>query len=224
MPRLLTLSLSLILLIGSTVSAAADSPQALQLEGDVQYTHDPSIIKDGDTWYLFGTNNGPERTGELPIRCSQDLHHWKRCGYVFSKIPDWIKKASPETKELWAPDPSYFNGEFHIYYAFSAFGKNTSGIALVTNKTLDPKSPDFQWIDRGLVFRSRLEDDFNAIDPNIVFDDQGRGWLSFGSFWSGIKMRRIDPKTGLLASEDTKLYSLANRKRPGNRAFKVASQ
>jgi arabinan endo-1,5-alpha-L-arabinosidase len=27
-------------------------------------------------------------------------------------------------------------------------------------------------------------------------------------------MRRIDPKTGLLSSEDTKLYSLARRKRP----------
>src|ERR1700746_260374 len=154
-------------------SSADEQPQALKLEGDVKYTHDPSIIKDGDTWYLFGTNNGPERSGELPIRSSQDLHHWKRCGYVFSSIPDWIKKESPETKELWAPDPSYFNGEFHIYYAFSAFGKNTSGIALVTNKTLNPKRHDFCWVDRGLVFRSRLEDDFNAIDPKHRFRRSG---------------------------------------------------
>jgi arabinan endo-1,5-alpha-L-arabinosidase len=210
------LSLFLLLSIGFLAAFADDSPHVLKLEGDVQYTHDPSIIKDGDTWYLFGTNNGPERSGELPIRCSQDLHHWKRCGYVFSSIPDWIKKESPETKELWAPDPSYFNGEFHIYYAFSVFGKNTSGIALLTNKTLDSKSPQFHWVDRGLVLRSRLEDDFNAIDPNLVLDDQGHAWLSFGSFWSGIKMRRIDPKTGLLSTEDTKLYSLASRKRPAN--------
>jgi arabinan endo-1,5-alpha-L-arabinosidase len=195
---------------------ADDQPQALKVEGDVEYTHDPSIIKDGDTWFLFGTNNGPERAGELPIRCSQDLHHWKRCGYVFQSIPEWIKKESPLTKELWAPDPSYFNGEFHIYYAFSVFGKNTSGIALVTNKTLNPKSPDFHWTDRGPVLRSKLEDDFNAIDPNLVFDDQERAWLSFGSFWSGIKMRRIDPKTGLLSNDDTKLYSLASRKRLAN--------
>jgi arabinan endo-1,5-alpha-L-arabinosidase len=194
----------------------AQVPQALKLDGDVEYTHDPSIAKDGDSWYLFGTANGPNRKGELPIRCSQDLHHWRLCGSVFDKIPDWITQQSPATKELWAPDISYFNGEFHLYYAFSVFGKNTSGIALLTNKTLNPSSPDFHWVDRGLVLRSRLEDDFNAIDPNLVIDEKGQPWLSFGSFWSGIKMRQIASKTGLLSSTDTKLYSLASRKRPLN--------
>src|SRR6266481_8078064 len=190
--HLLRLSLFSILCFVPHQAHSQQNPHVIKAVGDVEYTHDPSIIKDGDTWYLFGTNNGPERTGELPIRCSQDLSHWKRCGYVFPGIPDWIKKESPETRELWAPDPSYFHGEYHLYYAFSAFGKNTSGIALATNKTLDPKSPNFRWVDRGLVLRSRLEDDFNAIDPTLVFDDQGHAWLSFGSFWSGIKMRRID--------------------------------
>jgi arabinan endo-1,5-alpha-L-arabinosidase len=192
------------------------SPQIVEVEGDVEYTHDPSIAKDGNTWYLFGTANGPVRKGEVPIRCSQDLHVWKMCGYVFDKIPEWIRKQSPETKELWAPDISYFNGEYHLYYAFSAFGKNTSGIALLTNKTLNPKSPDFHWVDRGLVLQSRLEDDFNAIDPNLALDEKGQAWLAFGSFWTGIKMRRIDANTGLLSSEDSKLYSLAKRKRPEN--------
>ncbi len=219
--RLPSPALSLVLGCVATVLAAAGSvtaqtPQALKLEGDVEYTHDPSIAKDGDTWYLFGTANGPVRKGELPIRCSKDLHHWSLCGSVFEKIPDWITKQSPATKELWAPDISYFNGEFHLYYAFSVFGKNTSGIALLTNKTLNPSSPDFHWVDRGLVLLSRLEDDFNAIDPNLVIDEKGQPWMSFGSFWSGIKMRQIDPKTGLLSSADTKLYSLATRKRPQN--------
>lgn len=203
-----------VLLVAAPAILAQQKPDALKLDGDVEYTHDPSIAKDGDTWYVFSTNNGPERAGELPIRCSRDLHQWKRCGYVFTHIPDWIQKESPGTKELWAPDISYFNGEFHLYYAFSLFGKNTSGIALVTNKALDPASPNFRWVDRGLVLRSRSEDDFNAIDPNLVKDEQGNPWLSFGSFWSGIKMRRIDPKTGLLSGEDSKLYSLAARKKP----------
>src|SRR5208282_603955 len=162
---------------GAGEKLAAQTAQTLKLDGDVEYTHDPSIAKDGDTWYLFGTANGPDRKGELPIRCSQDLHHWRLCGSVFEKIPDWITQTSPATKELWAPDISYFHGEFHLYYAFSVFGKNTSGIALLTDKTLNPSSPEFHWVDRGLVLRSRLEDDFNAIDPNLVIDEKGQAWL-----------------------------------------------
>jgi len=191
-------------------------PEVMRVSGDVEFVHDPSIAKDGDTWYVFGTANGPVRDGELPIRCSQDLHTWKRCGSVFDKVPDWIKKESPKTRELWAPDISYFGGEFHLYYAFSVFGKNTSGIALLTNKTLNPKSPDFHWVDHGLVLQSHLEDDFNAIDPNLVLDEEGQPWLSFGSFWTGIKMRRIDAKSGLLDKSDSKTYSIATRKRPDN--------
>ena len=191
-------------------------PQVYKLEGDIEGTHDPSIIKEGATWYLFGTVTEKAPDGQLPIRCSQDLRRWKRCGYVFKTIPEWIKKASPETKDLWAPDPSYFNGVYHIYYAYSVFGKNTSGIALITNKTLDPISPNFKWIDEGVILISREEDDFNAIDPNIAFDNEGRPWMSFGSFWSGIKMRRIDAKSGKLSTEDTKLYSLATRERPAD--------
>lgn len=198
------------------VRSSASGPEIIAASGDTEYVHDPSIIRDGNTWYLFGTANGPVRDGELPIRCSKDLHDWKRCGNVFRQIPDWILKESPKTKELWAPDISYFNGEYHLYYAFSVFGKNTSGIALLTNKTLDPHDANFRWEDRGLVLRSGEEDNFNAIDPNLVEDGKGGVWLAFGSFWDGIKMRRIDPLTGKLSTADTKLYSLARRKRPKN--------
>jgi len=196
--------------------AGPPSPHVIRVEGDVEYTHDPSIIKEGTTWYLFSTGNGPEHEGELPVRCSPDLVHWKRCGYVLPAIPDWIKKESPQTRELWAPDISYFNAEYHLYYAFSVFGKNTSGIALLTNKTLDSASPNFHWEDGGLVLRSRVEDTFNAIDPNLVIDAKGRAWLSFGSFWTGIKMVRIDPKTGKPWKGHAKFYSLAQRERPEN--------
>lgn len=199
---------------------AAALPSAAQqvvgVHGDIELVHDPSIIKEGENWYLFSTTTGRKPDGELPVRCSQDLHQWKRCGNVFEHIPDWIEQESPGTKNLWAPDISFFGGEYHLYYAYSLFGKNTSGIALVTNKTLDPGNPKFHWEDRGLVLRSRTEDDFNAIDPNIVEDGKGGAWLSFGSFWDGIKMRRLDPATGKLSESDSKLYSLARRKRPAD--------
>ena len=58
--------------------------------------------------------------------------------------------------------------------------------------------------------------DYNAIDPEIAWTYSPNGtrtelWLVFGSYWSGIKARRLDMKTGHLSTEDTKLYSLASR-------------
>lgn len=195
--------------------ARAQQPNALHLSGDFWGTHDPSIIKAGNTWYVFATGR-TAAGGQFQIRCSNDLHSWKFCGQVFDVIPAWIHKESPGTRDLWAPDISYENGEFRLYYAFSLFGKNTSGIALATNKTLDRSSPDYKWADRGLVLRSTAAEDYNAIDPNFALDRRHHAWLAFGSFWSGIKLRRLNDKTGLAGA--AKLYSLATRRRPANAA------
>jgi arabinan endo-1,5-alpha-L-arabinosidase len=196
-------------------AAASDQPQVFHVEGDVVGTHDPSIIMEGDRWYLFSSTPPDSKTSnQFPVRCSKDLIYWTACGYVFSEIPAWIKRESPNTSELWAPDISYFDGKFHLYYAFSAFGVNTSGIALLMNKTLDRQSPDFHWVDEGLVLRSLAQDDFNAIDPNLVLDEKGQAWLSFGSFWGGIKMRKLDRKTGKVSAADPRTYSLASRRKP----------
>jgi arabinan endo-1,5-alpha-L-arabinosidase len=191
------------------------APMPFTLSGDYPMTHDPSIGREGGTYYVFAT--GPASGGgQFPIRCSSNLTEWKLCGKVFDDIPAWIRQMSPKTKELWAPDISYFNGKFHLYYAYSAFGVNTSGIALATSDTLDPASPKYHWNDEGLVLKSTASDDFNAIDPNIVFDEKGGPWLSFGSFWSGIKMRRIDVATGKTDPSDNNTYSLAARAKPEN--------
>ncbi|MGA7159310.1 MAG: arabinan endo-1,5-alpha-L-arabinosidase [Acidobacteriaceae bacterium] len=195
----------------------AQTPRVYNLSGDVAWTHDPSIAKDGKTWYVFATGR-TRQGGQFAVRCSDDLEHWKLCGQVFNAIPAWITKRSPGTKDLWAPDVSYENHEYRLYYAYSLFGKNTSGIALAVNKTLDPTSPDYNWVDKGLVLESTAADNFNAIDPNFVRDHHGNDWLAFGSFWDGIKMRRLDDATGLLSSKDTKLYSLARRVKPADAA------
>lgn len=199
-----------VLLVGPVV---AQGPTAYRLEGDYAFTHDPSIAKDGATYYVFATGKARDG-GQFPLRCSEDLVHWRMCGHVFDAIPQWIKERSPGTKELWAPDISFEHGEYRLYYAYSLFGVNTSGIGLATNLTLDPKDPRYRWGDKGLVLESNASDDFNAIDPNYIEDAQHHAWLSFGSFWGGIKMRALDAATGMPSKDDAKVYSLATRARP----------
>src|SRR5262245_12639076 len=180
------------------------SRQASAQRGEIQGVHDPSIIKEGKVFYLFCTGPG------IPIRTSTDLFNWQRSGIVFNEQPKW-RGEEFRGRSMWAPDISYFGGSFHLYYAISQFGRNRSIIGLATNKTLDRDSPDYRWEDKGKVIETQTSDDWNAIDPNIVLDENQTPWLVMGSFWSGIKMRRIDAETGLLSEADTKLYSLASR-------------
>ncbi|MBN1126870.1 MAG: arabinan endo-1,5-alpha-L-arabinosidase [Sedimentisphaerales bacterium] len=204
------------IVFNTSVVFSAVEPEVLMLplEGDLS-VHDPAIIREGDTYYVFCTG-GRWRGGLLPIRTSKDLCHWERGGSVFDEVPSWVSTEIPGVRGIWAPDISYFNNQYHLYYSVSRFGRNDSAIGLAVNKTLNPADPNYKWIDKGLVVRSTQgQDNWNAIDGNIVIENMDKVWLNWGSFWSGIKMKRIDPKTGKLSTKDTTLYSLARRPSPG---------
>ena len=182
------------------------------LTGAITPVRDPSVMRQGNTYYVFGTDaSGPAVNGSLPIMCSTDRVAWTSCGYVFSAIPAWVAAQVPGVIGLWAPDISYFNGLYHVYYAGSTFASNTSVIGLATNTTLDSSDPNYAWVDQGEVLGSVSTDDFNAIDPTILADMDGRVWLTYGSYWSGIKQQQIDPTTGFLLASNPTVYSLAYR-------------
>jgi arabinan endo-1,5-alpha-L-arabinosidase len=111
---------------------------------------------------------------------------------------------------FWAPDVVKVGDQYMVFFSYSAFGRNTSAIAVATNPTLNPDDPNYKWTDQGIVVQSRTEDDFNTIDPTVQLDDDGKLWLAFGSFWSGIKLVQLDPKTGKRLDPDGKLYPLAH--------------
>ena len=111
---------------------------------------------------------------------------------------------------------------YYLYYAVSAWGKRTSVIGLATNPVLDPADTRFHWTDAGPVIASTLNDDYNCIDPSVFQDEDGRLWLAFGSYWSGIKLIQLDPQTGLRVAADSPIYPLAQRQRGGDTSLEAA--
>ena len=63
---------------------------------------------------------------------------------------------------------------------------------MATNPTLDPTDPGYAWTDQGPVIQSTGGTFYNCIDPSVTFDASSNLWMSFGSFWSGIYLVRLD--------------------------------
>lgn len=169
--------------------------------------HDPVMAKHGDTYYLFSTGRG------VAVWSSSDMKYWKREPPVFTEPPAWTKQAVATFRgHFWAPDISYHDGQYHLYYSVSAFGKNTSCIGLATNVTLDRKDPRFKWVDRGKVIQSYPGvTQWNAIDPNVVEDDTGQAYLVFGSFWGGLKIAPLAEDRTKVIGDTLQLPTIASR-------------
>lgn len=171
--------------------------------------HDPVMIEQGGTYYLFSTGWG------IAVWSSRDRNTWKKEGPVFAQAPEWAVKDIPGFKgHIWAPDISFHQGQYYLYYSVSAFGKNTSAIGVATNKTLDTASADFKWTDHGKVIQSYPgKTNWNAIDPNLITDDKGIGWMVFGSFWDGIKLVKLTADLLHIGQDPDHLPTIASRKK-----------
>jgi arabinan endo-1,5-alpha-L-arabinosidase len=183
--------------------------------------HDPVMIKQDSVYYMFCTGNG------ITMWSSVNRVDWKKEKPVFDKPAEWVIKELPTFKgHTWAPDISYHNDRYYLYYSVSAFGKNTSCIGVATNKTLHPSSPDYRWEDHGRLIQSvPNRDDWNAIDPNLFMDDDKTPWLTFGSFWNGIKLVKLNNNLTSVAHPE-EWYNVASRHpstslRSGNNAIEA---
>lgn len=207
-------ALALVLVL-SGCSATAAAPVTVEPEGDV-YTHDPALVagEDGEPWFVYSTGSGQTADGNIQIRRSDDGVDWEYVGEVWQAKPAWLEEAVPGVDNLWAPELYKHDGTWYLYYSASTFGSNESLIALATNTTLDPDAAGYEWVDRGVVLTS-TGTDFNAIDPGIVEDADGTPWMSFGSFWSGLRMVELGWPDGMPVSTDEPVL-LADRQSPSN--------
>lgn len=183
-------SLAPIGLLALVAALVACAPvQAVELQGDT-HAHDPTLLIAQGTHHIFTTGKGLQRISSV------DGKTWQRQAPIFSEAnkPAWWATAVPAHKglDVWAPKLFKHAGRFWVMYSISTFGKNTSAIGLASAESPDASD----WRDDGLVVASAAEDNFNAIDPDVLIDKKdGRLWFSYGSFWGGIRLSELDAKT-----------------------------
>ena len=160
---------------------------AFALDGQIGI-HDPStiILCDGK-FYTYGTGG--------TSLVSDDGWTWRR-GAVLPR------------RGL-APDVIQIGDRYFLYIAANS-GPTKADIILLTNKTLDPASPDYKWSEGGVVASSDGVEDCNAIDPGVLLDpNTKRLWLTYGSYFGYIRLVELDSRTGMRLNPHEKPRNIA---------------
>ncbi len=163
---------------------------------------DPAIMKERlgkvDTWYLYCTGdplnsndkdaNGNLRNHYIATWRSIDLIHWTYNGDAFPADPAWI---GVETN-LWAPAVKHFNGRYYMYYVAPATTAGGPEIGVATSAHAGGPWTD---LGRPVVATEAAPCCVNSnravIDPDVVTDDAGQRYISFGSFFGGISIQKL---------------------------------
>ncbi|THH05932.1 hypothetical protein EW145_g4443 [Phellinidium pouzarii] len=167
-------------------------PNPTVVSGDTKL-HDPTLCKDDSgIYFLYSSGVGIE------IRTSTDRITWTYAGVVWPDGASWSDLYTNTTNgPLWAPDSLLRSIDYRVSERKSAvfFAKSSTGL---------PGS----FSNEGLVISTTDGDNYNAIDPNLLLD-RNTWYLSFGSFWTGIKGVLLNSRTGKTSSST--FTSLAER-------------
>ncbi|MBC9713528.1 arabinan endo-1,5-alpha-L-arabinosidase [Streptomyces sp. TRM66268-LWL] len=175
---------ALLALLPTLARADTAYPDPQEITGQ-EIIHDPTLMRLKNGKYVAYSTGGI-----IGARLSDDRKHWQDAGNAFAAPPAWWKDYSA-TSDPWAPDLIRRDGTYWLYYAVSSWGTNHSAIGVATSASGMPGT----WEDRGKVFSSEKTDPYNAIDASVIKAD-GKLWMAFGSYWSGIRIVELDPDTG----------------------------
>lgn len=152
--------------------------------------HDPSIFKDDDgTYYTFGSH--------FAVTKSTDLMHWQQVahdGAAFTLykrnwndvLSDAFAHINGYAGSTWAPAVHKFGNKYYMYYSLSTFGSSVSYIGRVSaDHVLGPYDNSVE------IVKSDGRGGPNAIDPELFFDNDGKLWMVYGSFFGGIYIKEL---------------------------------
>ncbi|PST46852.1 beta-xylosidase [Bifidobacterium callitrichos] len=186
-------------------------------------SHDPDIVKANGKYYIFGSHLAWLKSDDLINWTSFKNNLSTDYETIFKDIwTNWSKQSSnPDVKgNMWAPEV-YWNKTMNKWCMYMSInGANyRSAIVLLTADDIEgdwtyvgPVTySGFEKVNAGKTdvwkvlgegadltrYTSQTDTGINAIDPYISEDDNGDLWMSFGSWFGGIWMFKLDPATGL---------------------------
>ncbi len=145
---------------------------------------DPDVLKADDGYfYMYCTNtycemgNKGMQYDRGPIFQSKDLINWTWVGSVFDGHPQALNWGDKDAG-VWAPSVIKVGDHYNYYYSLSLWGDSNPGIGVATSLT--PYGP---WTHYGKVLDSNLSGVKNSIDPQPIYDEDGKLYLIWGSFY-----------------------------------------
>jgi arabinan endo-1,5-alpha-L-arabinosidase len=200
------------LLACSFIGAHAAAPAAYTpISFQNASVHDPSVIKVGDTFYVFGSH--------LASAKSKDLMKWQQMttsvsatnplflngsANVYTELAETFAWAQSNT--LWAPDVKQLaDGKFYMYYNACKGDSPVSALGVaVANNVEGP------YVNKGIILKSGMWGQTsydgtiydalkhpNTVDPNVFFDNAGKLWMIYGSYSGGIFIMQMNPANGM---------------------------
>lgn len=132
---------------------------------------DPSTICVGDDFYTI--NSTFQYFPGLVISHSRDLVNWEQVSYVFDDNNPIDLRHFYDGCGLWAPDISYYNGEYYVFYCLVQLMKdrsvNVRGNYMTKSKSIyGPWSKPVQLTDHGS-------------DPSHFVDDNGDHYMLYAA-------------------------------------------
>lgn len=192
-------------------------PVEIPGNGQVESCADPTLIRgqqpqDRRYWYMYCTKdplNDEDRNAaggfnfhDIPMLRSSDLVHWTYMGDAFASVPAW----GEPTSALWAPEITFFNDRYYLYYTMTdprpevsgapncgsepAIGVATSGSPLGPWEDLGRPVVEPRYNGAPRAFGQRQCNFFGTIDPEVIAAGD-QPYIYYGGFYGGIQARPL---------------------------------
>lgn len=170
--------------------------------------HDPSVIRVGDSLYVFGSHLAAARTEDF-VQWEMIADGVNEANPLFDNVLVDLAEVFDWTGEvgLWANDVIQLDdGRFYMYYNLSRLDSPRAAMGVAVAD--DVEGP---YVAQGVFLRSGMwgeisEDGVNiydplfhpnVVDPDAFFDHRGDLWMIYGSYSGGIFILEMDPETGM---------------------------